>query len=96
MRRADQSSGEIPRRPLGRTGVEVSAIALGGYHLGLVKTKREVIRIVQEAFEQGITFMDNGWEYRDDRLELYKTSKAFDGLPGRKQHGFPPLEDLAA
>ncbi len=32
----------------------------------------------------------------DGRLELYKTSKAFDGPPGRKQHGFPPLEDLAA
>ena len=32
----------------------------------------------------------------DGRLELYKTSKSFDGPPGRKQHGFPPLEDLAA
>lgn len=32
----------------------------------------------------------------DGRLELYKTSKAFDGPPGRKQHGFPPLEDLPA
>ncbi|MDQ3667551.1 MAG: hypothetical protein M3410_13435 [Acidobacteriota bacterium] len=48
MRRA-QSSGETPRRPLGRTGVEITAIALGGYHLGLVKTKREAIRIVQEG-----------------------------------------------
>ncbi|MBA3256071.1 MAG: aldo/keto reductase, partial [Pyrinomonadaceae bacterium] len=46
MRRADESAGEIPRRPLGRTGVEVSAIGLGGYHLGLVKKKREAIRIV--------------------------------------------------
>jgi hypothetical protein len=32
----------------------------------------------------------------DGRFELYKTSKAFDGPPGRKQHGFPPLKDLAA
>jgi aryl-alcohol dehydrogenase-like predicted oxidoreductase len=32
----------------------------------------------------------------DGRLELYKTSKAFDGPIGRNQHGFPPLSDLAA
>jgi hypothetical protein len=32
----------------------------------------------------------------DGHLELYKTSKHFDGPPGRKQHKFPPLEELAA
>lgn len=32
----------------------------------------------------------------DGRFELYKTSKAFEGPPGRKQHGFPPPDDLAA
>jgi hypothetical protein len=32
----------------------------------------------------------------DGRYELYKTSKFFDGPPGRKQHGFPPEEALAA
>ena len=32
----------------------------------------------------------------DGRFELYKTSKQFDGPPGRKQHNFPPLEELAA
>lgn len=84
MRRGDQSSGEIPRRPLGRTGVEVSAIALGGYHLGLVKTKREAIRIVQEAFEQGITFMDNGWEYHDGLSEEIMGK----GLVGRRHNSF--------
>jgi hypothetical protein len=36
-----------------------------------------------------------GWA-ADGRLELYKTSKAFDGPIGRNQHGFPPLSDLAA
>ncbi len=84
MRRADQSSGEIPRRPLGRTGVEVSAIALGGYHLGLVKTKREAIRIVQEAFDQGITFMDNAWEYHDGLSEEIMGQ----GLMGRRHNSF--------
>jgi len=63
------SQGEIPRRPLGRTGVEVSALALGGYHLGLVKGAREALRIVHEAIDGGITFMDNAWEYHEGRSE---------------------------
>jgi aryl-alcohol dehydrogenase-like predicted oxidoreductase len=63
-------SGEIPRRPLGRTGAVVSALALGGYHLGLVKGgRREVSRIVHEAIEAGLDFMDNAWEYHDGRSE---------------------------
>jgi aryl-alcohol dehydrogenase-like predicted oxidoreductase len=64
-----KSSGEIPRRALGRTGIEVSALALGGYHLGLVKTKREAIRIVHEAIAAGVDFMDNAWEYHDGKSE---------------------------
>lgn len=84
MGKAEGSAGEIPRRPFGRTGVEVSAIALGGYHLGLVKTKREAIRIVQEAFDQGITFMDSAWEYHDGLSEEI-TGK---GLVGRRHDAF--------
>lgn len=30
----------------------------------------------------------------DGRFELYKTSKKYDGPPGREQHGFPPKEQL--
>lgn len=60
---------EIPRRALGRTGVQVCAMGLGGYHLGLVKSKREAVRIVQEAVDGGITFLDNAWEYHDGRSE---------------------------
>jgi aryl-alcohol dehydrogenase-like predicted oxidoreductase len=84
MGRMEQSAGEIPRRPFGRTGVEVSAIALGGYHLGLVKTKREAIRIVQEAFDQGITFMDSAWEYHDGLSEEIMGK----GLVGRRHDAF--------
>ena len=64
-----KTTGEIPRRPLGRTGVEVSALALGGYHLGLVKTEREATRIVHEAIDAGLSFMDNAWEYHDGLSE---------------------------
>lgn len=65
----DIPSEEIPRRPLGRTGVEVCVLGLGGYHLGLVKSRREAVRIVQEAVDGGITFLDNAWEYHDGRSE---------------------------
>lgn len=78
------ASGQIPRRSLGRTGVEVSALALGGYHLGLVKTQLEAIRIVQEAFDAGITFMDNAWEYHDGLSEQIMGK----GLAGRRQDAF--------
>lgn len=66
---AEKINDEIPRRPLGRTGIVVSALALGGYNLGLVKTQREAIKIVQSAYDAGVTFMDNAWEYHDGLSE---------------------------
>jgi predicted aldo/keto reductase-like oxidoreductase len=59
----------IPLRPLGRTGVEVSILGLGGYHLGTVGNSRLAVRIVQAAVDEGITFMDNAWEYHDGESE---------------------------
>lgn len=79
-----KSSGEIPRRALGCTGVEVSALALGGYHLGLVKTKREAIKIVREAIDAGVDFMDNAWEYHDGKSEEIMG----EALAGRREEVF--------
>jgi aryl-alcohol dehydrogenase-like predicted oxidoreductase len=62
--------GEIPRRALGRTGDYVSALGLGGYHLGLVSTEKEATRIIHEAIDNGLTFMDNAWEYHDGKSEI--------------------------
>ena len=81
---AEKIGGEIPGRALGRTGIEVSALALGGYNLGLVKTRREAIRIVQEAFAAGITFMDNAWEYHDGLSEEIMGQ----ALVGRRHNAF--------
>lgn len=79
------SSRDIPRRALGRTGVEVSALALGGYHLGMVKSEREAVRIVHEALDAGLDFMDNAWEYHDGRSEELM-GKALAG--GRRERVF--------
>ena len=59
----DHRAGAIPQRPLGRTGARVSALGLGGHHLGDLKTVDEAIRLVHEAVDAGITFYDNCWEY---------------------------------
>lgn len=64
-----QNAAGIPLRRLGRTGIDVAAIGLGGYHLGLVKDDDEAVRLVQESIDAGITFMDNAWEYHDGRSE---------------------------
>ena len=82
---SSKSYGEMPRRALGRTGVEVSALALGGSHLGETKSEREAINIVHEAIDAGLNFMDNAWEYHDGRSEEWM-GKALEG--GRRHKVF--------
>jgi aryl-alcohol dehydrogenase-like predicted oxidoreductase len=65
----DQKADNIPQRPLGRTGVKVSALGVGGHHLGDFKTVGEAIRLVHEAIDAGINFFDNCWEYWNGRAE---------------------------
>ena len=60
---------KMPYRPLGTSGVLVSALGLGGYHLVKAGSEREGIRIVHAAIEAGVTFMDNAWEYHDGKAE---------------------------
>jgi aryl-alcohol dehydrogenase-like predicted oxidoreductase len=64
------SGGDIPRRKFGRHDELVSAIAVGGYHVGKIGTEREAIRIVHAAIDAGITFLDNAWEYHDGTSEV--------------------------
>jgi aryl-alcohol dehydrogenase-like predicted oxidoreductase len=68
MAQSDRSS-EIPRRPLGRTGLEVSILGVGGYHLGAAKDQKEAKQIVDEAIDAGVNFFDNAWEYHDGTSE---------------------------
>jgi aryl-alcohol dehydrogenase-like predicted oxidoreductase len=65
----DYRVDEIPQRAFGRTGVKVSALGVGGHHLGDFKTVDEAIRFVHKAVDAGITFFDNCWEYWNGRAE---------------------------
>jgi aryl-alcohol dehydrogenase-like predicted oxidoreductase len=64
-----QSQAQVPKRPMGRTGLQVSYIGLGGYHLGTVEEQPMADRIVSEAIDAGVNFFDNAWEYHDGRSE---------------------------
>jgi aryl-alcohol dehydrogenase-like predicted oxidoreductase len=76
----------LPRRTLGRTGADVSAIGVGGWHLSLPKvTKDLAIRIVHAAYDHGVTFFDNSWDYNDGESERRLGEALSDG---RRQHVF--------
>jgi predicted aldo/keto reductase-like oxidoreductase len=59
----------IDRRPFGRHADLVSVIGLGGYHLGMAKTAATAVRIVHEAIDAGVNFLDNAWEYHEGESE---------------------------
>jgi aryl-alcohol dehydrogenase-like predicted oxidoreductase len=65
-----RNSSGIPLRPLGKTGVQVTALGLGGYHLGVITEEADAIRLCQQAIDEGIGFLDNAWEYHDGRSEV--------------------------
>ena len=63
------ASPEMQYRQLGRTGEKVSAIGLGGYHIGIQPDPAESIRLIRTAIDRGINFMDNSWDYNDGASE---------------------------
>ncbi|MCW6510880.1 aldo/keto reductase [Lichenifustis flavocetrariae] len=68
---AGEMRGEMLYRPLGRTGEMVSAIGLGGFHIGKSRlTDEESVKLIHAAIDRGITFMDNCWDYNEGRSEL--------------------------
>jgi aryl-alcohol dehydrogenase-like predicted oxidoreductase len=72
------SSARVPLRKFGRHAEQVSALALGGYHLGSIATDREAMRVVHEGMDAGLTFMDNAWDYHEGWSET-RMGKALKG-----------------
>ena len=67
-------------RTLGKTGEKVSAIGLGGYHVGHPPDPADAIQIVRSAIDRGITFMDNSWDYHNGESERRMGIALRDGL----------------
>jgi len=72
--------GGMIYRTLGRTGERVSAIGLGGYHIGTpAMTEEESIKLIRQAIDRGITFMDNCWDYNGGVSEVRMGKALKDG-----------------
>jgi predicted aldo/keto reductase-like oxidoreductase len=82
----DAAAKGLPTRPLGSTGVNVSIICLGGWHIGDVKDKQEAIKIMHTALDEGMTFFDNCWDYHDGGSEEIM-GKAL-SAPGKRKQCF--------
>ena len=75
---------EMPARKLGRTGVKVSLVGLGGWHLGFDYLDEQLsIRIIRTAIDNGINFMDNCWDYNDGASEIRMGKALKDGYRDR-------------
>jgi uncharacterized protein len=79
------TSSSIPRRPFGRhQDVQVSALGMGGHHLGTAEDLPTAIKLVHGALDGGITFFDNCWEYTRGKSEDWLGW----GLKGRRDEAF--------
>src|SRR5919202_2265618 len=74
----------MPHRELGRTREKVSAIGLGGWHLGLPHVDEKLaIRLVRGALDEGVNFMDNCWDYNEGAIETRMGKALRDGYRER-------------
>jgi aryl-alcohol dehydrogenase-like predicted oxidoreductase len=73
----------MQERELGRTGVRVSAIGLGGFHMGKAADMQTAIRMVRAAVDGGISFLDNSWDYHGGRSEIWMGAALKDGYRQR-------------
>jgi aryl-alcohol dehydrogenase-like predicted oxidoreductase len=72
-------TGEMQYRMLGRTGQKVSLVGIGGAHLGACPDDAAAARIVRTAIDNGVTFMDNCWDYGGGLCELRMGKALRDG-----------------
>ena len=72
-------AGEMSYRTLGRTGERVSAIGLGGHHIGRLREEQDSIKLIRSAIDRGINFMDNSWDYHNGRSHRWMGAALKDG-----------------
>jgi predicted aldo/keto reductase-like oxidoreductase len=75
----ERNEAGMPVRELGSTGLKVSIIGFGGGHYCRKHLDEAAsVRLVQAAVDEGVTFMDNAWEYHDGESER-RMGKALEG-----------------
>jgi uncharacterized protein len=82
MLHAEASSGNngMIYRTLGRTAERVSVVGLGGWHIGLPSfPEQDSLRLIRQAIDCGITFLDNCWSYNDGESEVRMGKALRDG-----------------
>jgi predicted aldo/keto reductase-like oxidoreductase len=74
-----EASGQMMYRPFGKTGEKVSAIGLGGHHIGRPKDPQVGIRLIRTALDNGLNFLDNCWDYNGGESEVRMGQALRDG-----------------
>lgn len=82
----------IPTRILGKTGVRISVLGIGGHHIGKKRDPSLAEKIIRTAIDAGVTFLDNASCYHDGESERYMGNALRDGYRDRvflmtKNHG---------
>jgi predicted aldo/keto reductase-like oxidoreductase len=91
-----ESKNSMPHRVLGKTGLEVSLLSLGGHTIGTEEvTEKDAIKIMRTAIDEGINFFDNAWDYNGGRSEELMGKALLDGYRQKiilmtKHHGRDP------
>ena len=80
---AETKSQEMIYRTMGRSGEKVSLLGLGGYHIAMGLTEQESIHLIRTAIDNGVTFMDNCWDYNDGVSEVRMGKALRDGYRKR-------------
>ena len=75
--------GDMRYRKFGRHNDEISALGLGGFHIGIPKDETESVKLVRAAVDAGITFLDNCWDYHDGMSEIRMGKALQDGYRGK-------------
>jgi uncharacterized protein len=60
----------IPKRKLGSTNVEVTALGLGGVCWNLVDDDADAVKVVHRAIDLGITYLDTASGYKESERRL--------------------------
>ncbi len=92
----ERNGAGIPVRELGRAGSQVSIVGLGGGDFCRKHSDEAAsVRLVQTAIDEGVTFMDNAWDYHDGeserRMGIALECKVECRCPGDPVVGDPPV-----